>query len=210
MDRIRKTWSEQWLYRLTQTPYRLVWLLWLIGAPSLYLLVAHFSEQHYQRQVSESMEQAQVTLNERKQRVEYDLDLVMSRFKELPNFLATHELFLATLSDPVNPELIWQANQKLYNIAHFLSVDLIMLLDTKGRCIAASNHAAAESIVGTDLSDRQYVQSALAGKLGHQYAVGRVTQVPGFYFSSPVSAHQHQAHSAQLVGAIATKLNSQS
>ncbi|WP_295009109.1 MHYT domain-containing protein [uncultured Dechloromonas sp.] len=71
-------------------------------------------------------------------------------------------------------------------LAANLSADAVWLLRTNGDCIAASNGETAGSFVGGNFADRLYFQEAAAGKAGHQYAVGRVSHVPGLYFSNPV------------------------
>lgn len=203
----REHWARYWINQLKHHPYRLVFVLWLLCAPSLFVLISHLIEQNYERQVSQSIASSQATLEKRAQLVEYDLRMIMSRFKELPHFLATHDVFIDTLSHPSSAERVSQANTKLHNIAHFLSVDLITLIDNEGKCIAASNHDSERSVVGADLSDRRYVQLALAGQSGQQYSVGRVTALPGFYFSAPVYAQKNSLKFESPIGMIATKLN---
>ncbi|MDR3436851.1 ATP-binding protein [Telmatospirillum sp.] len=82
---------------------------------------------------------------------------------------------------------------------HAFSV--IWVMNIHGECVAASNAAGAETFVGTSYLDRQYFQEALNGKLGHQYAVGRNTNVPGLFFSAPVTVN------GRVIGAVATKID---
>lgn len=203
---MRQRWAKHWVYQLKHHPYWLVFVLWLVGAPSTVILVDHFINQSYQSQLNQSIEQAQNSLTIRANQVEYDLTMIMSRFKELPHVLSTHELFIEALSHPNSANVIEQANKKLQNIAHFLAIDLIMLIDAQGYCIAASNHDTQQSIVGANLADRRYVQTALKGRMGHQYAVGRKTAIPGFFFSAPVYA-AGVLDTPLASGMVATKLN---
>ena len=67
-----------------------------------------------------------------------------------------------------------------------LGADLIFILNATGDCVVASNAGKPGSPVGTNYADREYFPLALAGQTGHQYAVGRTTNVPGLYYVSPV------------------------
>ena len=60
------------------------------------------------------------------------------------------------------------------------------MVATNGDCIASSNYDKPESFIGINYTDRLYFKSAMAGKRGRQYAVGRTTNIPGFFFSAPV------------------------
>lgn len=77
-------------------------------------------------------------------------------------------------------------NQYLALLATNLHADVVWVLRSNGDCIAASNAGLANSFVGTNYADRIYFQEAKAGKAGHQYAVGRVTKVPGLFYSYPI------------------------
>ncbi|NML26041.1 ATP-binding protein [Zoogloea dura] len=88
---------------------------------------------------------------------------------------------------------LWEAEpdlqhlgRRFQDVAQQLRADVIWVMNTRGECIAASNAGAALSFVGGDYSDRLYVRNALEGRPGHQYLVGRLSQVPGLYFSYPV------------------------
>jgi len=67
-------------------------------------------------------------------------------------------------------------------------VDVLWVIDPDGTCIASSNFDKPESFVGINYADRAYFKSAMEGRRGKQYAVGRATNIPGFYFSAPVKA----------------------
>jgi diguanylate cyclase (GGDEF)-like protein len=69
-----------------------------------------------------------------------------------------------------------------------MDVDIIWVMNASGDCVAASNFSDSTSFIGTNYVDRAYFQSARQGKRGRQYAMGRVTNVPGLFFSAPVMA----------------------
>lgn len=78
-------------------------------------------------------------------------------------------------------------NRELNALANELAVDVIFVLNAEGYSIASSNSETSGSIVGTKLTDRHYYQAAIKGEKAHQYAVGRKTNVPGLYYSAPIT-----------------------
>ena len=90
-------------------------------------------------------------------------------------------------------------SRQLLAAAEDIGVDIIWVMNASGDCVAASNHAEPTSFVGTNYADRSYFTSAQAGQRGRQFAVGRVTKVPGLFFSAPVMSD------GQFVGAVTVK-----
>ena len=87
----------------------------------------------------------------------------------------------------------WSEDPELSGLNRYLALltgnlhaDAVWLLRANGDCIAASNGATDGSFVGANFADRIYFQDAVAGKPGRQYAVGRISRVPGLYFSNAV------------------------
>jgi diguanylate cyclase (GGDEF)-like protein/PAS domain S-box-containing protein len=72
-----------------------------------------------------------------------------------------------------------------------LAVGALWVGDAAGRGFAAANAGTAASPIGVDYRDRAYFQEAKAGRLGHQFAVGRTTRIPGMFFSAPVMNGEH-------------------
>jgi NO-binding membrane sensor protein with MHYT domain len=82
----------------------------------------------------------------------------------------------------------WTNDKALANLSNYLDfastylgADTVLVVNAAGDCIASSNANGPRSIVGLNLADRQYFQQALSGQEGHQYAVGRATNIPGHY-----------------------------
>jgi signal transduction histidine kinase/NO-binding membrane sensor protein with MHYT domain/ActR/RegA family two-component response regulator len=101
----------------------------------------------------------------------------------------------AWLQDPALAEL----NASLRKATSALKADAVWLLNATGDCIASSNAGLAHSFVGNNYGDREYFQEAMAGNPGQQYAVGRLTNVPGLYYAYPVWVD------GRVAGAIAVK-----
>jgi len=72
------------------------------------------------------------------------------------------------------------------SVADLAVTSVIWLINPAGDAIAASNSGKPDSFVGTNYSDRTYFTEAMAGRFGHQFALGRVSNIPGLFFSAPV------------------------
>ncbi len=92
-------------------------------------------------------------------------------------------------------------NEYLAFIAKTLSVDLAFVVDSTGLCIASSNAAEANTLVGTHFGDREYFVAAQTGVPGVQYAMGRRTNVPGLFYSTPIR------HGGRFLGAAVVKID---
>ena len=79
-------------------------------------------------------------------------------------------------------------NKQLLTVIGEMDADIIWVMNASGDCVAASNFGESTSFIGTNYADRSYFRSAEVGQRGRQYAMGRVTNVPGLFFSAPVMA----------------------
>ena len=98
-------------------------------------------------------------------------------------------------ADRVNGDL----SISLATLARYLGADEIYVLNAAGDCVAASNAGKGVSFVGSNYADREYFRQASAGQLGHQYAIGRTSRIPGLYYSTPVLDKR------QFIGAVVIK-----
>ncbi len=107
-----------------------------------------------------------------------------------------------------NRRLRWEQDPPLRRLGDYLAsyaeslqIDAIWLLNAAGDCIASSNAGQAGSFVGGNYSDRHYFRDiqGTTFKLGQQYAVGRISRVPGFYVAHPVVVD------GRFLGAVVTK-----
>ena len=74
----------------------------------------------------------------------------------------------------------------LARVGSALGADVVWVTNENGDCVASSNADRPESFVGTNYADRDYFRIARTGKPGRQYAMGRMTNIPGLYFSAPI------------------------
>ena len=94
-----------------------------------------------------------------------------------------------------------ELNRSLADAASSFETDVIWIMTASGDCIASSNADKPESFVGVNYADRDYFRQARTGQPGHQYAVGRTSNIPGLYYSYPVS------DAGRFIGAVVVKRN---
>jgi PAS domain S-box-containing protein len=82
-----------------------------------------------------------------------------------------------------------------------LHVDLVFVVNAAGDCIASSNWDKANNLMGTNYTDRKWFVNARNGKSGIQYAVGRVTHIPGMFFATPMM------QDGKFLGVVITKVD---
>ncbi|MCK0198987.1 ATP-binding protein [Ancylobacter sp. 6x-1] len=83
-----------------------------------------------------------------------------------------------------------ELDRKFDGIARETHSSVIYLLDRMGVAIAASNWAEPVSFVGSDYSFRDYYLRAMADGTAEQFALGTVSNRPGFYISRRIDGKQ--------------------
>lgn len=101
----------------------------------------------------------------------------------------------------------WSGKADLSKLDAFLATaasgvdaDVIWIMNAAGDCIASSNANKPTSFVGSNYKEREYFSQAQKGHPGQQYAIGKVSKIPGFFYSAPVFDHK-----GQFVGAVVAK-----
>jgi signal transduction histidine kinase/CheY-like chemotaxis protein len=101
----------------------------------------------------------------------------------------------------------WSNNNELSVLNRFLAIaadgidaDVIWILNASGDCIAASNAGKTTSFVGSNYKEREYFKQAHNSRPGQQYAIGKVSKIPGFFYSYPVLDKN-----SQFIGAVVVK-----
>jgi PAS domain S-box-containing protein len=102
----------------------------------------------------------------------------------------------------------WSEDVQLKMVGGYLNLvgtsmgeDVVYILNAAGDCVAASNADKPNSFVGANYASREYFQDAMAGKKGYQYAVGKTSNIPGLFFSVPVTLK------GRIVGVVVAKVN---
>ena len=92
-------------------------------------------------------------------------------------------------------------NNYLHKLTEYTRASVIYVLDASGKCILSSNAFKKSSFIGTDYNNRDYYQSALKEGSGYQYAMGRVSNIPGLFFSTAIEDR------GEFVGVAVVKIN---
>ncbi|MGH6646278.1 response regulator [Aquabacterium sp.] len=116
----------------------------------------------------------------------------------------------ATLTEadrrPLQAELSKRADVRdlsllLRQTADDFNIHDIYLIDRFGTVVANARLNEALNVLGANFRTRRYFNDAIESGSGTQFAVGRITRIPGFYFASAV------AQSADTTGVIVVKQN---
>lgn len=195
-----KSRHARWWHAVESYPNALILGLLLLGAP-LVLWLAWQQARHWEHdQVGALLKRVDSQLTSRQQQAEGDLEVAISRFKNLPELLATEPKLVQLLERPRDAARIRAVNKYLKDVAPYLQVDLAWLTDARGLTLAANNYDSPENLIGTDFHERVYFTEAMAGRPGHQFAVGQKTSIPGLFFSAPV-----RAASGRIIGVVGVK-----
>ena len=195
--------------------YRLLGLLiagWAgmawFGADNYY---DHLSSNLYQRESELATQQAEIIVGSIDESIELlkGVPLILAREEEVRRALRRFEADSSSSGLPYEDrKLVWMRNHALGELNRSLEAatssfeaDVIWVMNAAGNCIASSNAGKPDSFVGVNYADRDYFRQARAGQPGHQYAVGRTSNIPGLYYSHPVF------DGGRFIGAVVVKRN---
>ncbi|MDE2599339.1 MAG: diguanylate cyclase [Rhodocyclaceae bacterium] len=168
---------------LDSSPLVLASGLTLLCLPAVLALAwmetGHWQKARVEEAVQREMQQTERQLTD----AETDIESAFERIRSITNWVAEEGHTLRAILDPKS---IDDANMFLQGIASSFGLDLIYVLNTQGISVASSNWDTPTSTIGADYSDREHFKTAIAGIPGYQFAVGRTTLVPGFFFSLPI------------------------
>ncbi len=118
-----------------------------------------------------------------------DFERSLAYIRSVPVIMAHDPIVAATLAAPRRN--VGALNDYLGFTAKTLNVDLAFIVDSTGLCIASNNYADPTTLVGEHFSDREYFIAARQGVPGVQYAMGRRTNIPGIFYSTPIQRDGH-------------------
>ncbi len=104
----------------------------------------------------------------------------------------------------------WRADPGLSHLAQRLTevvaiddigINACWVMNAAGDTVAVGVPPQDTNFTGANYVDRDYFQAARRGQKGHQFAVGRVTGVPGLFFVSPVMVQ------GRFLGAVGVRTN---
>jgi signal transduction histidine kinase/CheY-like chemotaxis protein len=147
-----------------------------------------------------------------------EIDSALRILRNVPRLLAGEEavrrelglfgpLVVASAWSYEDRKRLWSHHGEQSGVRNFLATaasaldaDVIWLVNAAGDCIASSNADQSGSFVGTNYWEREYFQKARSGQPGQQYAVGKVSKVPGLFYSHPVLSDKQQ-----FIGSVVVK-----
>ncbi len=91
-------------------------------------------------------------------------------------------------------------NRRLADLVRRGDLTDLYVMDRRGMTLAASNAASDTSFVGKDFSFRAYFVQAMQGQVGHEFALGAASHVPGYYLAQPVE------DGGAVIGAVVAKI----
>ncbi len=94
-----------------------------------------------------------------------------------------------------------QRAETLQDIVNRMELSSLFVMNAAGDCVAEGHSGDGKGFTGANYSDRAYFLSAKQGGIGQQFAVGRVSNAYGLFYSAPIIADN------QFVGAVATRID---
>jgi two-component system C4-dicarboxylate transport sensor histidine kinase DctB len=155
----------------------------LLSLLLILLLVAGAGIGAFRASVSTSLDDLQVSANQRLDLYATSLESEIARYAHLPGILGLSQTIDGLLHDPANPRLQLAANLYLERLADRTGARAIYLQDSHGKVIATSNWQRPDSYLGEDDSFRPYFQEAITGHAGRFFGVGTTRSEPGYYLS---------------------------
>ena len=87
------------------------------------------------------------------------------------------------------------------DVATQAGVEVMYLMDTTGKTLAASNWDKQDSFVGRNFSFRPYFSEAMAGRLGRFFGLGTTSAKRGYFFAAAVRDRE------RIVGVLVVKVD---
>ncbi len=173
--------------------WRSLALLALCLAPLLWPL-QHLAERYYR---NELVGQNRQTLDL------YVANLLgtLHRYEVLPQILGDLPALRAVLAEPHLPQATDNANRLLKDIRDQTGAEVMYLLDTSGKTLAASNWDKHDSFVGRNFAFRPYFSEAMQGRLGRFFGLGTTSAKRGYFFAAAVRDGE------RIVGVLVVKVD---
>jgi C4-dicarboxylate-specific signal transduction histidine kinase len=119
------------------------------------------------------------------------IDSIVNRYAHIPATLQLSSDVLELVRHPSEASVQAKVNTYLERLNSSIGSIAIYVMSSKGIALASSNWNQPDSFVGEDLSFRPYFRTAIAGRVGHSYAIGTTRGDPGYYVSQPIIDQGH-------------------
>ncbi len=186
LSALTKFWRRTWV----------LWLAWFIWLVLAWLVAQQFVWIRSQQLVDNE----QIALEQTAQKMHEGIAEMVKQQHAIPRLMAMHGEAITWLQGTRSATTQSALNAYLKSVTMSTGIQVAYLLDEQGRCVAASNVDQHDSFLGGDFAERAYFKDAIQSKLGSQYAMGKVSNIPGLYFSAPIYAQR------RIVGVAVVKL----
>jgi two-component system C4-dicarboxylate transport sensor histidine kinase DctB len=131
-----------------------------------------------------------------------ELKSTLDRYEYLPYLLSRHPFVQEVLADP-NPRFAARADSYLADLNTHARATATYIIQSNGRCVAASNWNGPDSFVGAEYLFRPYFVDAVKGGTGRFFGLGTISREPGYFISQPV----FKEGTRDIIGVAVVKLN---
>jgi two-component system, NtrC family, C4-dicarboxylate transport sensor histidine kinase DctB len=131
-----------------------------------------------------------------------ELKSTLDRYEYLPYLLSRHPFVQEVLADP-NPRFTARADRYLEDLNTHARATATYIIQSNGRCVAASNWNSPDSFVGAEYLFRPYFVDAVKGGTGRFFGLGTISREPGYFISQPV----FKEGTRDIIGVAVVKLN---
>jgi len=188
-------------------------VLWCIAA---WFFSDLYEERREAQVISQRYASAKISAESLSQNVEQELAIV----RNVPVILAEDPYIVSQLAERFGPQVTpsqlsmaernasWQSDPafhalalRLQSIVDKVGLSSLFVMNAAGDCFAEGHEIGNLNFTGANYFDREYFQQALSGKVGHQFAVGRITDFLALFYASPVVAGN------KFMGAIGARVN---
>ncbi|WP_028880593.1 sensor histidine kinase [Terasakiella pusilla] len=110
----------------------------------------------------------------------------LEKYEYLPTILGRDPILQALFFHDPTPRQIERANRHLNLIRQTAEVSVVYVMSPSGVTLASSNWDQEDSFVGKNFKFRPYFKNAMQGKVGHYFALGTTSKIPGYFLSYPI------------------------
>ncbi len=132
------------------------------------------------------LENLRVQLDSRMNLYSSNIVSELEKYEYLPVILARDPILKTIVEEEAAATQIDLANRHLSAIRETAEVSAVYVMDSSGLTLAASNWAEEKSFVGKNFRFRPYFKNAMQGEIGHYFALGTTSKIPGYYLSYPM------------------------
>jgi two-component system C4-dicarboxylate transport sensor histidine kinase DctB len=133
------------------------------------------------------------------------LDSLVNLYVHVPNSIELSPEVRLLLDAPADAQRQEAASRYLERLNIYVASDGILILDTVGSVVAASNWSRPGSLLGQNMSAAPFFRTARSGETGRHYAAGVGGNLPGYLVSQPIWGEGRRA--GEVIGVAAIRVS---